>query len=358
MKAALFVGVNAPISVEDVEPIPPGPRDVVLRIGASGVCHSDLSLVDGTLPFPPPAILGHEGAGTVESVGSDVTSVKVGDRVVSSFIASCGECWYCGHELPFVCSETMSIHTKLHARRRDGTELPSLGGLGTMAELMTVDERLVVPVESDLPDEQLALIGCGVTTGVGAVLNTAQVKPGSSVAVIGCGGVGQSVVQGARIAGAERIIAIDPVELKRKTAATLGATDVVDPADSDPLAAVRDLTGGRGADYVFEVVGTPALVTQAIDMTRSAGTTVLIGVMKMTENITYHGLTFTYGGKHLVSSFGGSADPRRDFPKYVQMVEDGDITLDAMVSRRYKLDEVNDAFAATAAGEVLRAVLM
>src|SRR5258708_9689718 len=139
MKAALFVGVNAPISVEDVTPVPPGPRDVVLRIGASGVCHSDLSLVDGTLPFPPPAILGHEGAGTVEAIGSDVTSVKVGDRVISSFIASCGDCWYCHHELPFVCSETMAMHMKLHARRADGAEIPGLGGLGTMAELMTVD---------------------------------------------------------------------------------------------------------------------------------------------------------------------------------------------------------------------------
>jgi S-(hydroxymethyl)glutathione dehydrogenase/alcohol dehydrogenase len=330
----------------------------VLRIGASGVCHSDLSLVDGTLPFPPPAILGHEGAGTVEAVGSEVTSVRVGDRVISSFIASCGDCWYCHHELPFVCSETMAMHMKLHARRSDGAEIPGLGGLGTMAELMTVDERLVVAVESDLPDEQLALIGCGVTTGVGAVLNTAGVRPGSSVAVIGCGGVGQSVVQGARIAGAGRIIAVDPVELKRKTAATLGATDLVDPAAGDPLEAVRDLTGGRGADYVFEVVGRPELVTQAIDMTRSAGTTVLIGVMKMTESITYNGLMFTYGGKHLVSSFGGSADPRRDFPKYVRMVEEGRLSLDAMVSRRYKLAEVNDAFAATAAGEVLRAVLV
>jgi len=358
VKAAVFVGVNAPISVEDVEPIPPGPRDVILRIGASGVCHSDLSLVDGTLPFPPPAILGHEGAGTVEAVGPEVTSVKVGDRVISSFIASCGACWYCSHELPFVCSETMSMHMKLHARRSDGAEIPSLGGLGTMAELMTVDERLVVPVESGLPDEQLALIGCGVTTGVGAVLNTAAVRPGSTVAVLGCGGVGQSVVQGARIAGAERIIAVDPVELKRTMAAKLGATDLVDPTAGDPLAQVRDLTAGRGADYVFEVVGRPELVTQAIDMTRSAGTTVLIGVMKMTENITYNGLMFIYGGKHLVSSFGGSADPRRDFPKYVQMVEDGDLILDAMVSRRYSLAEVNDAFAATAAGEVLRAVLV
>lgn len=358
MKAALFVGVNAPISVEDVTPVPPGPRDVALRIGASGVCHSDLSMVDGTLPCPVPAILGHEGAGTVEAVGSDVTSVKVGDRVISSFIAACGECWYCRHDLPFVCSETMSVHGRSHAQRHDGSELTCIGGLGTMAEMMTVDERLVIPVRSDLPDEQLALIGCGVTTGVGAVLNTAAVKPGSTVAVVGCGGVGQSVVQGARIAGAERIIALDPVELKRKTAATLGATDMVDPSVADPVEAVRELTGGRGADYVFEVVGSPATLTQSIDMTRSAGTTVLIGVMKMTDTIAYNGLMFIYGGKTLVSSFGGSADPRRDFPRYVKLVEKGQIHLDTMVSRRYKLDEVNDAFAATAAGEVLRSVLV
>jgi S-(hydroxymethyl)glutathione dehydrogenase/alcohol dehydrogenase len=357
MKAALFVGVNEPISVEDVEPLPLGPRDVLVRITASGVCHSDLSLVDGTLPFPPPAVLGHEGAGVVEEVGEDVTLVKVGQRVISSFIVSCGECWYCGNGMAFVCAETMQFHAKPHALRGDGTHLPCLGGLGTMAETMTVDERLVVPVESDLPDTQLALIGCAITTGVGAVLNTAKVQPGSSVVVFGAGGVGQSVIQGARIAGAERIIAVDPVDLKRKAALQQGATDVLDPGDAEVSEAVRELTDGRGADYGFEVVGAPATVTATVDSVRSAGTAVVVGVMKPSENISLHGLSFIYSGKRVVSSFGGSSIPSRDFPNYVSLVESGQLDLQNMVSREYKLDDVNDAFRATAAGEVLRGVL-
>ena len=358
MKAALFVGVNEPISIEEVEPLPLGPRDVLVRIGASGVCHSDLSLVDGTLPFPPPAVLGHEGAGIVEAVGEDVTTVRVGQRVISSFIASCGECWYCRNGMAFVCAETMQFHAKPHALRADGSHLPCLGGLGTMAETMTVDERLVVPVESDLPDSQLALIGCAVTTGVGAVLNTAKVQPGSSVLVVGAGGVGQSIIQGARIAGAERIIAVDPVDLKRKAALELGATDVVDPADANVVEAIRELTGGRGADYGFEVVGRPETVATTVDAIRSAGTAVVVGVMKPAESISIHGLSFIYSGKSVISSFGGSSIPSRDFPKYVSLVESGQLDLQNMVSREFKLDDVNEAFRATAAGEVLRGVLI
>jgi S-(hydroxymethyl)glutathione dehydrogenase/alcohol dehydrogenase len=358
MRAALFVGVDEPISVEEVTPLPPGPRDVVVRIGASGVCHSDLSLVNGTLPFPPPAILGHESAGVIEEVGREVTSLKPGDRVISSFIASCGECWYCAHDLPYVCGNTQSIQGLIHANRSDGSPLTCLGGLGTMAEAMTVDERLVIPVHSDLPDEQLALIGCGITTGVGAALMTAEVTPGSTVAVVGCGGVGQSVIQGSRIAGAEKIVAIDPIDLKLKSALSMGATHTVNPELVDPVEAVRELTGGRGADYGIEVVGSPTTVRQTVEMVRSAGTVVVIGVMRMTEMIELHGLTFIYGAKRVIGSFGGSATPKIDFPRFVEWAENGQLDLGSMVSRKYSLDEVNDAFAATAAGEVLRAVLV
>jgi len=358
MRAALFVGVNEPIEVEEITPLPPGPRDVIVRIGASGVCHSDLSLVDGTLPFPPPAVLGHEGAGVVEEVGSEVSTVKRGDRVISSFITSCGECWFCEHDLPYVCSNTQPIQNLIHANRSDGSPLTCLGGLGTMAETMTVDERLVIPVKSDLPDEQLALIGCGVTTGVGAAMMTAEVQPGSTVAVMGCGGVGQSVIQGARIAGAERIIAIDPVDLKLKSALTFGATDTVNPSLVDPIEAVREMTGGRGADYGFEVVGSPATVNQTVELVRSAGTVVIVGVMGVTEMIQLHGLTFIYGAKRIIGTFGGSSHPARDFPRFVEWAESGILDLMSMVSQRFSLAEVNDAFAATAAGEVLRAVLV
>jgi S-(hydroxymethyl)glutathione dehydrogenase/alcohol dehydrogenase len=209
-----------------------------------------------------------------------------------------------------------------------------------------------------LPDEQLALIGCGVTTGVGAVLVTANVKPGSIVAVVGCGGVGRSAIQGARIAGAERIIAIDPVPLKRDAAKALGATDLIDPNAVDPVEAVRELTGGRGVDYGFEVVGRPETIQQTIDLVRPGGTAVVVGVMGPTDFFQVHGLQFIYGAKTIIGSFGGSAVPSRDFPRYVRMAEEGKLDLASMISRRYRLDQVNEALDATAKGEVLRAMLV
>jgi S-(hydroxymethyl)glutathione dehydrogenase/alcohol dehydrogenase len=357
MKAAVFVGVSEPVSVEEITPLDPGPNDVVVRLGASGVCHSDLSFVDGTLGFPPPVILGHEGAGTVEAVGSAVTRVRVGEKVIASFVTTCGECWFCTNSQPFVCSNLIAAQMQPHGTRPDGTPATAVGGLGTMAEYMTVSERVLVPVQTDLPVEQLALIGCGVTTGVGAALVTANVAPGSTVAVVGCGGVGLSVIQGARIAGAERIIAIDPVELKRESATARGATDVIDPGAADPIEAVRELTGGRGADYAFEVVGRPETVAQTVDLTRANGTAVVIGAMSPTEFISIHGLGFIYGAKHIVASFSGSAIPDRDFPRYVKLAEEGKLDLANMITRRYTLDQVNEALDATAKGEVLRAMI-
>jgi S-(hydroxymethyl)glutathione dehydrogenase/alcohol dehydrogenase len=358
LKASIFVGVNEPVSVEDVTPIPPGPNDVVVRLGASGVCHSDLSVVNGTLGFPPPSIIGHEGAGTVEAVGGDVTRVKTGDRVIASFVVTCGRCWFCEHDQPFVCADTYAAHGTPHAFRADCTPLSCVGGLGTMAEMMTVSEQVLVPVPTRLPDEQLALIGCGVTTGVGAALVTANVQPGSTVAVVGCGGVGQSVIQGARIAGAERIIAVDPTELKRTSAKAMGATDLIDPNAADPLEAVRELTGGRGVDYGFEVVGRPATIEQTIALVRPAGKAVIVGVMGPTEHFEVRGLPFIYGAKEIVASFSGSAVPERDFPRYVRLAEDGKLDLASMISHRYRLNQVNEALDATAKGEVLRAMLV
>src|SRR5215218_4530388 len=218
MRAAVYVEQDQPLVVEELTALDPGPSDVVVQIGASGVCHSDLSVSNGTLPLPPPAILGHEGAGTVEWVGSEVTRVKKGDRIVATFVPACGACWYCVHGRSNLCEETGAVMMVPRANRADGTPVPGFTGLGTFSDTMTISESQAVKVETDLPDDQLALIGCGVTTGVGAALNTAEVEPGSSVAVIGCGGVGQAVIQGARIAGAGRIIAVDPVVLKRDEA--------------------------------------------------------------------------------------------------------------------------------------------
>jgi S-(hydroxymethyl)glutathione dehydrogenase/alcohol dehydrogenase len=231
-------------------------------------------------------------------------------------------------------------------------------GLGTFAEAMVVDESALVKVETDLPDEQLALIGCGVTTGVGAALNTAKVKPGSTVAVIGCGGVGQAVIQGARIAGASRIFAIDPVELKRKTAEQLGATDLIDPAQGDPVSQVQALTGGRGADYAFEVIGLPETILQAFNTARRGGTVTIVGAARMDSMVTFSAFQLFYEEKKLLGCIYGSAAVRRDFPRFIALTETGRLDLGAMVSRRIKLDEVNDAFRAMQAGEVIRSVIV
>ncbi|HZJ26227.1 MAG TPA: zinc-binding dehydrogenase [Acidimicrobiia bacterium] len=216
----------------------------------------------------------------------------------------------------------------------------------------------LVKVETDLPDEQLALIGCGVTTGVGAALNTARVEPGSTVAVIGCGGVGQAVIEGARIAGAARIIAIDPVELKRKAAEQLGATDLVDPSAGDPIAAVQGLTGGRGADYAFEVIGLPETIQQAWGTARRGGTVIVVGMPRLDSQVTLPGFGLFFEEKKLLGCVYGSAQVRRDFPRFVGLVESGRLDLGSLVSRRIQLEDVNDAFRAMQAGEVIRSVIV
>jgi len=358
VRAALFVELDKPLSIEEVNPNPPGPKDVLVRVTASGVCHSDLSVINGTLPFPPPCILGHEGTGTVEEVGDQVTGVKRGDRVVAAFVPACGSCWFCLHDKTHLCEDSFTSAMAVHGTRADGSPVTAMTGLGTFAETMTVNESAVVKVETDLPDEQLALIGCGVTTGVGAALNTAKVEPGSTVAVIGCGGVGQAVIQGARIAGASRIFAIDPVELKRKTAEQFGATDLIDPAQGDPVGQVQNLTGGRGADYAFEVIGLPDTILQAFNTARRGGTVTVVGAPRMDATVTFPAFPLFYDEKKLLGCIYGSAQVRRDFPRFIALTETGRLDLESMVSRRIKLDEVNDAFRAMQAGEVIRSVIV
>jgi S-(hydroxymethyl)glutathione dehydrogenase/alcohol dehydrogenase len=358
MRAAIFTEQNGPLSVEDVTALDPGPRDVIVRITASGVCHSDLHVISGALPMPPPAILGHEGAGIVEAVGAEVTGLQVGDRVIGSFIPACGACWHCLHDESHLCENTYAVMGAPRASRSDGTPLMAMTGLGTFADMMTCDPMSLVKIETDVPDEQLALIGCGVTTGVGAALNTARVQPGDTVAVIGCGGVGQSVIQGAKIAGASVIIAVDPVALKREAALTLGATHTVDPGDGDPVEPVKALTGGRGVDFAFEVIGMPSTVAQAFDMARAGGAAVAVGVSHFTETITIPSFPLVLSEKRLLGCVYGSAQVRRDFPRLVGFVENGRLDLGNMVSRTLPLDDINEAFRAMRDGEVIRSVLV
>jgi len=357
MKAAVYVGDPKTLAFEDVTPNPPGPRDVVVEIGASGVCHSDLSVMRGYVPAPPGMVLGHEGAGRVVEVGPEVSRVKTGDRVVASFVPACGACWHCLREQSELCEAETEIAMAMRGTRPDGNPYFCMTGLGTFSSVMTVNEASVVKVETDLPDAQLALIGCGVTTGVGAALNTARVRPGSTVAVLGCGGVGQAVIQGARIAGAGRIIAIDPQPLKRETAKKFGATDVVDPSAGDPVAQVQALTGGRGADYAFEVIGLPETIVTSYMLARRGGEVIIVGMARVDAQFTLPAFDIFWNEKTVKGCKYGSAQVRSDFPRFVELIETQRLDISSMVSKTIKLEQVNDAFRAMEAGEVIRSVI-
>ncbi|MBA2281159.1 MAG: Zn-dependent alcohol dehydrogenase [Actinomycetota bacterium] len=357
MRAAVLNAYEQPLEIEELTSPDLGPNDVRMRIDASGVCHSDLTVQKGGVPFPPPIILGHEGAGTILEVGDAVSRVKVGDKVICSFVPACGNCWYCLHDQSNLCEMSGETMFVVRGLRADGSGVLGMTGLGTFTDEMVTHEAMVVKVETDLPAEQLALIGCGVTTGVGAALNTAKVQPGSSVAVIGCGGVGQAVIQGARIAGAGRIFAIDPVEMKRKSAEALGATDLIDPSAGDPIAQVQAATGGRGADYAFEVIGLPETILQAYGTARRGGTVVIVGMNRFDATVTFPAFGLFADEKRTLGCMYGSAQVRRDFPRFVGLVETGRLDVGAMVSSRISLDQVNDAFRAMEAGEVIRSVI-
>jgi S-(hydroxymethyl)glutathione dehydrogenase/alcohol dehydrogenase len=348
---------NAPLSVEEVTPAPLGPRQALVRIAASGLCHSDLLFWQGYSPVEPPIVLGHEGAGVVEEIGSEVRTVAPGDRVVCTWMTACGVCWFCVRGESRLCEELADQRSERRLTRGDGSAAIPMLGVGSFADHAVLDERALVKVQTDLPDEELALIGCGVTTGVGAVLNTAAVCPGSSVAVLGCGGVGQSVVQGARIAGATRIVAVDTAALKRETALALGATDAIDPRATDPVAAVQALTGGRGVDYAFEVAGVEATLTAAYEMTRRGGTMVMVAIQP-TAAFSWTPFDAVRNEKRVLGCWYGSAEVRRDFPRLIELAATGRLDVASMVSRRIALDDVNDGLAAIERGEVIRSVIV
>jgi S-(hydroxymethyl)glutathione dehydrogenase/alcohol dehydrogenase len=358
MRAGLFVGVDLPLSVEEVEPMPPGANDVVVQIAASGVCHTEAAILGGHLPWRTPSILGHEVSGTVLEVGPAVTRVAPGDRVISSGLPACSNCWFCVRGQSHLCENTFSLSDTPRARRADGTPLTAFASLGGFADLMTVPEGSVVGVRTDLPAEQLALIGCAVTTGVGSALNTAAIQPGSTVTIVGCGGVGQCAVQGARIAGASRIVAVDPVALKRQAAAEQGATDLVDPADGDVVEQVRARTDGRGTDYALEVVGRPDTILTAYNCARRGGVVVVVGMPSVDSTVSFPGLGLFLDAKEIRVSNMGSSQIRKDFPRFVALAETGRLDLASLITRRICLDDVNEAFRAMEAGEVIRTIIV
>jgi S-(hydroxymethyl)glutathione dehydrogenase/alcohol dehydrogenase len=360
VKAAVMRANHAPLEIEEVQIDDPGPGEVLLRTAASGICHSDLHVIEGSLPVPPPCILGHEPAGVVEAVGEGVRDVAPGDHVIGCLTAWCGVCRLCTAGRPYLCPTQFAgrpAGTASRLRGRDGAPILQFANLSSFAEKMLCPERALVKVRDDMPLDRASLLGCGVTTGLGAALNTVHVPAGTNVAVIGCGGVGLAAIQGARIVGAGRIVAVDTQSWKFDLARKLGATDCVDAGDGDPVAAVRDLTGG-GVDFAFECIGLVQTVQQAVAMTGRGGTTVLVGVVPVQQLVPISAADLTLQEKKITGSYMGSNRFRFDMPKYVDFYLDGRLRLDEMISSRIRLDEVNDAFDRMRKGGAARQVIV
>jgi S-(hydroxymethyl)glutathione dehydrogenase/alcohol dehydrogenase len=356
MKAAIFHAPHEDLTFEEIDVSEPTEHEVLVKTMASGVCHSDLHFVDGLYPMRAPAVLGHEAAGVVEAVGSLVTDFEVGDRVIACLSVFCGHCDNCLGGHPSICT-TRPSRGRDEAPRLSwqGDPVTQMANVGSYAEQMLLHENGVVKITQEIGFAQMALIGCGVTTGVGAVLNTAKIEAGSTVAVFGAGGVGLSAIQGARIGGARMIIAVDVVESKLATARELGATHVVDASSHDPVQAIIDLTGG-GADYTFEAIGLKIAAEQCFDSIRSGGTATIIGMIPVGQKVELDGPSFLREKKIQGSSMGSNRF-RTDMPKYIDFYLQGRLNLDDMITKRGPLEDVNEAFRAMKAGEVARSVL-
>ena len=359
-RAAILEAIGEPLVVEDVELRAPGDREVVVRIGAVDVCITDALSARGDVAAMPPTILGHAAAKVVEEVDGQVERVRVGDRVVVAGTPECGECFWCVRDRPDQCAEMLGgiFPPRVVATRADGTDVHADGGVGVFAERMVLRDIGVVTVDADLSDEHLSLLGCGVTSGVGAVLNLAEVQPGASVAVVGSGALGLWMIQGARVAGAATIIAVEPRAERRELAQAVGATHVVDPGDGDAVAAVKELTEGRGADCVLEAAGPPEAMAQALAMTRPAGTMVPAGWETLASTVTLPAVDFAISGKRIQSCQFGGAHIRRDVPRFAAMMAGGLLDAEPLIGRRFGLDEADDALAAAATREIVTGVIV
>lgn len=363
--ASVLPGIGQAMEHHDVGLGPPKTGEIKVRLAASGVCHSDLSVQNGTLLIPTPVVLGHEGAGVVTEVGEGVEGLSEGDRVVLAFVPQCGECFFCQRGQGHLCETSGAALAS--GGLLDGTPrftlhdspLYQMSACGTFSEETVVPAIGAVKLDDDLPLKQAALIGCGVLTGVGAATNTARIEEGDTVAILGCGGVGLNVIQGAKLAGAERIIAVDRVASKLELAQKFGATETVDATEGDPVSAVMDLTGQRGADVSFEVIGLEPTIHQAINMARRGGQAVLVGVPRMDVSLELPAfLGVVLQEKTIKGCWYGSSNIHTDIPKLVSLYRDGKLMLDELISREIDNTQVNEAFEAMEKGEVARSVIV
>jgi NDMA-dependent alcohol dehydrogenase len=362
-KAAVATAVGSPLEIMDLDLADPKEGEIRIELGASGVCHSDLSVTNGTLPLALPAVLGHEGAGTVVQVGDGVDNLKVGDRIVVSWVPQCGKCYMCLHDQGEIC-EVGSV-AAMSGGMLDMTPRFTNGGnpVFQMAAAGTFSEETVIPaigavkLDTDIKIDAAALIGCGVLTGFGAAVNTASIRKGDTVAVVGCGGVGLNVIQGAKHAGAERIIAVDMVDGKLARAEKFGATSLVN-AKADPVAQVMELSGGRGADVAFEVIGLGPTIEQAFQMTRRGGQAIIVGVPAFDVTMTITpAMDLLFQEKQIRGSWYGSSNVHRDVPMLAKLYQEGKLLLDELISAEIELSQVNEALDNMGSGEIARSVI-
>lgn len=356
MKAAVFQEAKKPLTVEDVDIVDPRAGEVMVKTACSGVCHSDLHFVDGLWQLPMACVLGHEAAGVVEAVGEGVTYVKPGDRVIMSFRPFCGKCYYCLGGRPSLCNDPGIGAASASRLTWKGKPILQFSSVGSFAELMVTSENGLVKIPDEMPMAEAALIGCGVMTGVGAALYTAQVQGGSEVAVIGCGGIGLNIIQGCRIAGAAKIIAVDIIDAKLEMATQFGATHTINSKSEKLDEAILELTGGMGVEYAFEAIGVPEAATQAFSIIRAGGTCVVVGMHPLGSEIAFPGPHFLMEKKVLGCMYG-STRFREHMPKLIDLFLQDKLDLTSLVSRRLKLEDVNEAFRSMKAGEVARSVL-
>jgi S-(hydroxymethyl)glutathione dehydrogenase / alcohol dehydrogenase len=360
IEAAIFRKPHAPLTIEAVDIDAPTRREVLVRTVATGVCHSDLHVVDGVGRFPldRPIVLGHEGAGVVEAVGDDVTTVRPGDHVVACLSGFCGTCPQCLSGHPNLCTGGIVTRPDTAPPRlsQNGEPFRQFIGISSYAEKMLMHENSIVRIDPEIPLDRACLIGCGVLTGIGAAMRSAGLEPGQTAAVFGVGGVGLSIVQGARIAGARRIIAVDMFPQKEEMAKRAGATDFVNSSEDDPVKAVRALTGGLGVDHAFEAVGNAKLCRQAIESLAIRGTATIVGVLPPDATIEFPWMAIRPECKVQTSRMGSNRF-RYDIPNYLEFYKQGRLDLDGMVTKTGRLGDINEAFRAMKAGEVARTVL-
>lgn len=355
MKAAVMYAPKQRLVIEEVEIDEPQPNEVLIKTGASGVCHSDLHFMEGSYPYPTPVVLGHESAGTVEKVGSAVTRVKPGDRVVVAFVTSCGSCDYCVTGKPALC-RNQQAHSRIGRITLNGKPVMQFANMSAFAEKMLVHENACVLMPDAVPFDAGCLVGCSVMTGVGAVSNTAKIPVGSTVAVVGAGGVGLNIIQGAALAGASRIIAIDLLENKLAAAKQFGATDTVDASSGDAVQQVQGMTGG-GVDFAFEAIGLSKTARQCWDMLKPGGKAVVVGMIPVGQEVSVPGSEFIFGEKSVLGSFYGSTRQTYDMPWLMELYRQKRLKIDELITRRYPLDQINEAYEALKNGEVNRSVI-